>query len=651
MLVTSLSRIMQFPGTTRSEETLPMAAHPGGFFEDLARYAAERDRLSWEGTFEQYLNLLASRPALARNAHRLVYESLVSRPEIFTAGPYAMFGAEETIGKLLEFLRAGGEGLEPRKRILLLVGPPGSGKSTLIAALKRGVEQFTRIDAGGVYQIASCPMHEDPLNLVPEEMRPSLESRLDIKIEGHLCPRCQKEYGGSFERIRHVRVKRTFFSERDRIGIGTFQPSDPKSQDITELVGSVDFSRLPEFGTASDPDAYCFDGELNIANRGVMEFVEMLKCDVRFLYALLSVTTERVIKAPRFANIYADLCVIAHTNETEFKRFIADKASEALHDRVYIIPVPYSLRRSDEVRIYEKLIKPADGVHICPNTFKVAATFALLSRLEDSKQGISREAKMKLYDGQDVADLTERDLKELREQSPREGMQVSISPRFVVDSLSRAMIQDGRKCLTPIDALRALKKALDTHPHTRDLASEHKEEMRNLLDSARSEYNDIARRVVRGAFVYSFEESAERVCSRYLENVEAYLARRKVKDPVTDDDIEPDENLMTSIEEGIGVAASGKNEFRNEIMQRIASLALRGEKFNYQSHRRLKEAIEAKLFNDLKDTIVTATSSMHPDEEHLRRRNQVAETLIAERGYCPTCANETIKYVGTLLSR
>ncbi len=205
----------------------------------------------------------------------------------------------------------------------------------------------------------------------PDSIRPDIEKEYGIYIEGDLCPRCRYElehtYGG---RAEDVPVERIAFSEKERVGIGTFTPSDPKSQDISELVGGIDFSTIAEVGVESDPRAYRFDGELNIANRGVMEFVEMLKTDEKFLYVLLTLSQEQNIKTGRFSMIYADEVVVSHTNEHEYQAFVGNKRSEALQDRIILVKVPYNLRVSDEVKIYEKLLKQSTiaNVHIAPYT-------------------------------------------------------------------------------------------------------------------------------------------------------------------------------------------------------------------------------------------------------------------------------------------
>ena len=341
---------------------------------------------------------------------------------------------------------------------------------------------------------------------------------------------------------------------------------------------------------------------------------------------------------------------MSHTNENEYNHFIANKRAEALHDRIIVVKVPYNLRVSDEIKIYEKLLRQSaiTDVHIAPNTLRVASMFAVLSRLEPSKKaGMSLLKKMYLYDGQEIDGFGQKDLKELQEEAVREGMD-GISPRYVINCLSAALVRDGTTCLNPIDALRALRDGLGQHP---GLTREQREQYLNLIAEVRREYDEIAKREVQRAFVYSFEESARTLLNNYLDNVEAYCNRTKLRDPITEEEVEPDERLMRSIEEQIGISENAKKAFREEILIRLSSLARRGLPFEYTSHERLREAIEKKLFADLKDIVKITTSTKTPDVEQLRRINDVTDRLIREQGYCAICANELLKYVGTLLSR
>ncbi|AIQ40295.1 PrkA family serine protein kinase [Paenibacillus sp. FSL R7-0297] len=628
-------------------------------FERIASYRAENDRLAWSGTFKDYIELLRKDPSPAKTAHSRVYDMIKSHgvEDINGRKRYKffeqeIFGLDRAVEKLVEeYFHSAARRLDVRKRILLLMGPVSGGKSTLVTLLKRGLEQYSRTDAGAVYAIAGCPMHEDPLHLIPLELRPEIERELGVRIEGNLCPSCQmrlkNEYHGDIEQVAVVRV---LLSEEERVGIGTFSPSDPKSQDIADLTGSIDFSTITEFGSESDPRAYRFDGELNKANRGVMEFQEMLKCDEKFLWNLLSLTQEGNFKAGRFALISADEMIIAHTNETEYKSFISNKKNEALQSRMIVMPVPYNLRVSEEEKIYAKLIGQSDmkHVHIAPHALRAAAIFSILTRLKESKkQGMDLIKKLRMYDGEEVEGYKEADLKEMQTEYLDEGMS-GIDPRYVINRISSALIKGDLQCMNALDVLRAIKDGLDQHP---SITKEERERYLNFISIARKEYDILAKSEVQKAFVYSFEESAKTLFENYLDNIEAFCNWSKIRDPLTDEEMEPDERLMRSIEEQIGISENAKKAFREEILIRISAYSRKGKKFEYNNHDRLREAIEKKLFTDLKDIVKITTSSKTPDESQLKRINEVSRRLIDEHNYCPICANELLKYVGSLLNR
>ncbi len=626
------------------------------------------DKLHWEGTFKDYLDIVGANARVADLAHARMYDMIAAagsvpgvegKPTTYTFFEGELFGMEKTLQHLVEeYFAPAARRLDIRKRILMLVGPVGGGKSTLSTLLKKGLEKYSKADAGGIYAITGCPMHEEPLHLIPEDLRGDLKTELGVYVEGDLCPVCRyrlsHEWGG---RIEDVPVQRITLSERERRGIGTFKPADPKSQDVAELTGSVNIQALTEYGLESDPRAYNFDGELNIANRGVIEFIEMLKAEKRFLYELNTVAGEQTIKASRFALIYADLVVLAHTNEYEYNSYFGNKENEAMIDRIFVVRVPYNLRLTEEIKIYEKLIGQSQlsddradlsAVHIAPHTLRTASMFALLTRLKPSKKsGLSLMTKLKLYDGEkQVGDWDQKHIRELQDEFMDEGMN-GVSPRFVINRLSAALVKGGKGYVTPIDVLRSMRDGLQEH-------TTNEEEHRRLLgfiDETRKDYDELAKKEVQRAFVYSYEESATTLLDNYLDNVDAFCNRTKVKDPITSDDVEPDERLMRSIEEQIGVSENAKREFREGIMRSVASVSRRGGAFGVGSDERLKEALEKKLFADLKDIVKITTSTKTPNQEQLRRINDVVDRLVKDQGYTEQSANELLKYVGTLLNR
>src|SRR5438045_1895023 len=625
----------------------------------LEEYRDHERRLSWEGRFAQYFELASKKPAISRLSHERIYHMIMDAgAETTRTGDQhykffkkEIFGIEKPLQQIVDYFHSAAQRLEVRKRILLLMGPVGGGKSTIVYLIKRGLEAYTRTEAGALYAIKDCPMHEEPLHLIPHDLRPDVEKEFGMYIEDDLCPHCRYMVDNHYRgRIEEVPVKRIAFSEKYRIGVGTFTPSDPKSQDISELVGGIDLSTIGEVGVESDPRAYRFDGELNIANRGIMEFVEMLKTDEKFLYVLLTLSQEQNIKTGRFSMIYADEVVVSHTNEHEYQSFVGNKKSEALQDRIILVKVPYNLRASDEVKIYEKLLKQSalQNVHIAPYTLRIASIFAILTRLEPSKKaGMSPMKKLKLYDGEDIEDFKQKDIKELQDEAIREGMD-GISPRYVINRLSNALVKQNTTCINPIDALRALRDGLDQHT---SISREERERYLILISQARKEYDEMAKKEVQRAFVYSYEESARTLLNNYLDNVEAYCNKTRLHDPITDEEMEPDEQLMRSIEEQIGITENAKKSFREEILIRISSLARRGQTFEYTSHERLREAIEKKLFADLRDVVKITTSARTPDKEQLRKINEVVNRLMTEHGYCHVCANEILRYTGSLLNR
>ncbi|HEX8732898.1 MAG TPA: protein prkA, partial [Ktedonobacterales bacterium] len=363
----------------------------------LEEYRERERAMTWEGTFSQYFEIATKNPRVAQLSHERIYNMIMAAgtetnkqgDPRYTFFSDEIYGIEKPLQQIVEYFHSAAQRLEVRKRILLLMGPVGGGKSTIVSLLKRGLEAYARADEGAIYAIRDCPMHEEPLHLIPEEMRADIETEYGLYIEGELCPKCRwmvdHDFNGEIEKIP---VRRIALSEKQRVGVGTFTPSDPKTQDVAELVGSIDLATIGEYGAESDPRAYRFDGELNISNRGMMEFIEMLKCDEKFLYVLLTLSQEQNIKTGRFSMIYADEVVVSHTNEHEYRAFVGNKKSEALQDRIILVKVPYNLRVSDEVRIYEKLLAQSalTTVHIAPHTLRIASMFAILSRLEPSKK-------------------------------------------------------------------------------------------------------------------------------------------------------------------------------------------------------------------------------------------------------------------------
>ncbi len=655
----------------------------------------------WEGSFHDYLALVTQNPRVVRSAFQRIYDMITHfgckrymwmREELtryaffddpIDNGADAIFGLDRALMNLVDFFKSASHRYGTERRILLLHGPVGSSKSTIARLLKKGLEYYSQLDEGALYTFSwevpddtgnpvsfPCPMHEEPLKLIPlaarcdvlAKINEDLDEASQVVVDGALDPFCRKmsedllvRYGGDWHKvIEHVKVRRLILSEKDRVGIGTFQPKDEKNQDSTELTGDINYRKIAEYGTDSDPRAFNFDGELNIANRGMIEFIEVLKLDVAFLYDLLGASQEHVIKPKKFAQTHIDEVIIGHTNEPEYKKLQSNELMEAFRDRTIKIDVPYNIKLVDEIAIYERDFNKERirGIHIAPHTIETAAMWAVLTRLEEPKKaGLGLVQKLKLYNGKSIPNYTEDAVRELREEAPREGMQ-GISPRYIQDKLSNALVSDQaiqQKCINPFMVMNELESGLAHHSLITD--EELKSRYRELLGMVREEYEDMLKSEVQRA-ISADEDAIARLCSNYIENVRAYTQHERVRNKYTGKDEEPDERQMRSIEEKIDIPESRKDDFRQEIMNYIGALSLDGKKFEYQTNARLHKALELKLFEDQRDTIkLKNVISGVVDEETQAKIDVVKQRLIKYFGYNETSATDVLNYVASIFAR
>ncbi len=651
---------------------------PREHFQRIIEESRQEERqVQWAGTCLDYLELVKENPAIAQLAPGRIYnmimqkgvapvEKIVKLPDYedmvnFRFFSEELFGLEEPLQDIMKFFKAGARRTETGKRILIMVGPVSSGKSTIAAMLKRGLEQ----DRTPVYAIKGCPIHEEPLHLIPTNQRPKWEEMIGVKIEGELCPMCRfnllenhayrDEQGNLlWEKFPVVAIS---LSERERRGIGTFQPSDPKNQDVSELIGRVDLSKITQYGE-TDPRAYKLDGELEIGNRGMVEYIEILKCDIKFHYILITVAQEQVLKAPGFPQIYVDEVILSHTNQTEFDRFKSSKENEALHDRMYPIFVPYNIRVKEEERIYKKLIEKSEftNLHLAPHTLNVMAQFAILTRLKESQLCPNLIKKMKYYNGEAVSEKEKDqvDLVQLRLEGKKNGEGMSgISPRFVVNALNVALGEkESLGCLNPLDVIRSLRANFEHHIGFSD---EESTRYLNLLigekDSVLSEFKEQAKKEVNRAFLFAYEDQAQALFDNYMKNATAFCLKKKIRDPITREEQELDEKLMRSIEELIGVSENTKREFRQGIFVFKSDALDQGREFNFNTYTPLQEAIERKLIGDLKNVVsLTISDKTRRDPKTMKRREDALEAL-QQKGYCPVCAESLLQFVGDLLRK
>jgi len=654
----------------------------------------------WEGTFQDYLELIVANPRLARNAFQRVHDMILHfgterytslKEEIvhykffddpFENGRDAVFGLDGAMMRLVETFKSAAHGYGSDRRILLLHGPVGSSKSTIARLLKKGLEYYSQLDDGALYsftwkldsengeELAACPMHEEPLRLIPRKARDEILAQINaelsedqqVRVEGDLDPFCRRmfedlllENDGNWRKVLdHVVVRRLILSEKDRVGIGTFQPKDEKNQDSTELTGDINYRKIALYGSDSDPRAFNFDGELNIANRGMCEFIEVLKLDVAFLYDLLGASQEHTIKPNKFAQTDIDEVILGHTNEPEYKKLQNNDLMEAFRDRTIKIDVPYNIRLSDEIKIYEKDFSKerVKGIHVAPHTVETAAMWAVLTRLDEPKKaGLTLMQKLKLYDGRSIPGFTEDSVKELRLEAPREGMQ-GISPRYIQDKVSNSLVSEMAqtdRCINPFMVMNELESGLSHHSLITD--EEQKKRYKELLSVVREEYEDTLKNEVQRA-ISADEDAIQRLCTNYIENVRAYTQHEKVRNKYTGRDEEPDERLMRSIEEKIDIPDSRKDDFRQEIMNYIGALSLDGNKFEYHTNARLLKALELKLFEDSRDTIkLKNVVSGVVDDETQAKIDVVKQRLIKFFGYNETSATDVLNYVASIFAR
>ncbi len=661
--------------------------------------------LNWTGTFSDYLELVARNPRVTRSAFQRIYDMIMSygteefidaKKKLirykFFADPSldeadAVYGLEIPLMRLVSFFRSAAEGYGTERRVLLLHGPVGSSKSTIVRRLKKGLEHYSRTEDGALYTFSwylgdaadlqhgspllaweDCPMHEEPLHLVPEEFRAQFIDRLNeslpdgqtIQIEGDLCPSCRYNYrdlmrrydGDWSQMIQHVQVRRLIFSEKDRIGIGTFQPKDEKNQDSTELTGDINYRKIAVYGSDSDPRAFNFDGEFNIANRGLVEFVEVLKLETAFLYDLLGASQEHKVKSKKFAQMDIDEVIVGHTNEPEYRKLQNNEFMEALKDRTVRIDIPYITKLKDEIKIYEKSFNDhkVRGKHIAPHSLEMAAMWAVLTRLEEPKKAnLTLLQKLKLYNGRTLPGFTEDNIKELRKEVQREGLN-GISPRYIQDKISNALVNDGNEgCVNPFMVLNELEGGLKNHSLITN--EEDRKHFRDLLGVVKDEYAEIVKNEVQRA-ISADEDAISRLCGNYIDNIKAYTQRERVRNRYTGQYEEPDERLMRSVEEKIDIPEGRKDDFRREIMNYIGALAIEGKKFDFRTNERLHRALELKLFEDQKDSIkLTSLVSQVVDRDTQEKIDVVKARMVRDYGYCDKCATDVLTFVASIFAR
>jgi len=625
--------------------------------ERLEKFLGKRSREAQTMSLGEYLELVSTTPRLARGAHAYLYDALTADgldehgiPLYFKG---KLVGADAQIREFMSLLKAGAMGQDIRRRILLLVGPPGSAKSTFVFHLKRALERYSTHPEGAIYRIQGCPINEDPLRAIYPEDRDEFYALTGIRVEQHLCPYCahrlREEFDGDISRFT---VERFFISEAERNGIGTFAAGEPNTQDASHLIGAVSLSGFQKYGSDSHPMAWSYDGALLRGNRGIAELIELLKAKPELMHYLLVTAQERQVPVDRVGFIDVDMVLVAHTNYAEFGRFWREARNEAIRDRVRVVEWPYALRVRDEESIYH-LMMPSPPGHLAPWTVRFAATLAVLSRLQrrEADSPFPPMLSLKLYnteyqenhypvpepDALTAQSSTRQDYDVMRSRYPEDGKE-GLSPRVAVDWITSALVaSDG--CVNPVELARHILSSYKEGQSRWTRA-----ELEAAIESVMSEYNAHLDKTMQRAFASSFEKEAEHLWRTYLAHASADLQHRQVKDPVTGRWSDPDRSLLRRIEEAIGISEQAARNFRSEILALVGALSASGASVAWNSDSRMAKAIEAVVMADKLKAIRATVSSIVPDEEQEKILEDVRRYLIEKEGFCEKCVVKALDY-------
>ena len=635
------------------------------FKEFIKSDREKHNKQKFKGTFLDYLEIVKNNPDVAKLSHKRIYDLIMDkgfeilRPEEnakikkiygnekikrYNFFKEDFYGIDTVVMKLMNYFHSASMRGEEARQVLYLVGPVGAGKSSLVESIKRVLET-----APPVYVLDGCPMHEEPLHLIPKHLRKEFEDMLGVEIEGDLCPVCKyrllNEFGGEYEKFP---VSTKNFSIRSRKGIGVVPPVDPNNQDTSILTGSIDISKMDMY-PEDDPRIFSLNGAFNVGNRGLVEFIEVFKNDVEYLHTIITATQEKSIPSPgKGSMIYFDGLIIAHSNEAEWNKFKSDHTNEAILDRIVKIEVPYCLELSEEIKIYEKILKKSNfDAHIAPHTMEIASMFAILTRLLPSMK-VDPITKLKLYNGEEIVEkgTTKRiDVLELKEEAgTMEGMK-GISTRFIIKAIDNALSNAEHKCINPLSVMESIIKSVKDM----DISQEDKKKYLGYIqDTIRKEYNKILEKEITKAFIHSFKEQAESLFNNYIDNAEAYVNKTNLKDSSTREELEPDEEFMRSIEEQIGISESSSKGFRADVTSYMFYIVRSGGKMDYRSYEPLKEAIEKKLTASVKDLSRIITKSRVRDKDQDRKYNSMVNQM-EKNGYCPHCCDVILKYAANNL--
>ncbi len=636
------------------------------FLKLVGKHQEKKKVEKFKGTLSDYLQVIEENTGVTKLAHKRLFDAISAHGitrlqnsdsrcnKLFNGESLRtydyfqskFFGMERSLAKVMRFLRSASLKGEESRQVLLLLGPVGAGKSALLEHIKGALEECEPM-----YHIDGCPINEEPLHLIPRSLRDEFQDLYGIKIEGDLCPVCRFRLKDEFDNdYTKMPIAQSSFSVRGRRGVGVVPPMDANSQDVTVLIGSEDISKLDMY-SEDDPRVLSLNGAFNVGNRGIVEFVEVFKNEIEFLHTMITATQEKAVPSPgKGPMIYFDGVILAHCNEAEWNKFKSENTNEAILDRIVRVNIPYCLEVSEEQKIYEKMLGLSDfDGHIAPHTLEVASMFAVLSRLHPSNK-VDPLTKMKLYNGKDVIEkgtVKKIDINDLRDEARDEGM-TGISTRFIMKAIDAALSDSERNMVTPISIRDALIKQVKDQIVVEDDRNRYLDFLGKTLHD---EYLNILEKEITKAFVSAYDEQAEALFNNYLDHADAYVNLTTVKDGVTNEEIQPDESFMSSIEEQINIVGTAKENFRVDITAFMFSKLRRGEKVDWKSYAPLREAIESKLTSSVKQISRIVTKSKSRDKKQQGKYNEMVQTLIDEYGYTEDSAEEVIKFAANNLWR
>ena len=545
------------------------------------------------------------------------------------------FGMEDAIEQVVSYFRHAAQGLEEKKQILYLLGPVGGGKSSIAERLKQLMEHVP------FYALKDSPVNESPLGLFdPVEDGPLLEREYGIPrryLNRILSPWAVKrldEYGGD---IRKFKVIKRLPSVLKQIGVAKTEPGDENNQDISSLVGKVDIRKLETYAQ-DDPDAYSYSGGLCLANQGLLEFVEMFKAPIKVLHPLLTATQEGNFKGTEgFGAIPFDGIVLAHSNESEWKSFRNNKNNEAFLDRIYIVKVPYCLRVSEEVKIYEKLIRNSSlaEAKCAPGTLKMMAQFAVLTRLKDPENS-SAFSKMQIYDGENLKDTDPKakSIQEYRDYAGVDEGMAGISTRFAYKILSKVFNFDSTEvAANPVHLMYVLEQQIEREQFPQEAEQKFVGFIKEVLAPR---YAEFIGKEIQTAYLESYSEYGQNIFDRYVTYADYWIQDHEYRDTDTGEvfDRAALNAELEKIEKPAGIA--NPKDFRNEIVNFVLRARANNQGKNpvWTSYEKLRTVIEKKMFSNTEELLPVISFNAKASADEAKKHENFVQRMV-DKGYTP----------------